>query len=358
MLDIQIKKSLPGFNLEVSFNVDREILAILGPSGCGKTMTLKCVAGLMEADEGRISLDDKVFFDSHSRVNLKSQERNVGFVFQNYALFPHMNVFKNIAFGIRSLTQEEIKEKVNLWMQKMRLNGLEKRFPGQLSAGQQQRVALARALVSEPDVLLLDEPFSALDSIVKERLEEELLQLHEFFPGQVLFVTHNLAEAYKLSSKIAVFEAGCLVQYGAKETVINNPSNRTAARLTGVKNILPAVIQKVEEARVHMELGDSKIQLKVGKEAGREWEIGQAVNLGIRSEYIQVKQPSSENTFMVMVEEIMEEISSYTVRCSLPYTAEKQLLEARIPRSSAINLIKGDSCQIYLPADKLFIMAD
>jgi len=357
MLDIQIKKSLPGFGLDISLAVEPEIMAILGPSGCGKTMTLKCIAGLIQADEGRISLDNKVFYDSHTGVNLKSQERKVGFVFQNYALFPHMNVFNNIAFGIRYLPGEEIKEKVKHWLQKMHLHGLEKRFPGQLSAGQQQRVALARALVSEPEVLLLDEPFSALDSIVKERMEEELLQMHEFFPGHVLFVTHNLAEAYKLSSKIAVFETGRLLQFGAKETVVNRPSNRTAARLTGVRNIVPAVIQKVEDARLNLELSGSKIQLEVENEPGAAWKPGQAVNLGIRSEYVQVNAKAGENSLTVMVEEVLEEISSYTIRCSFPGTGE-QLLEARIPRTAAIDLTRGDSCQLYLPADRLFIMLD
>ncbi len=357
MLDIQIKKSLPGFGLDISLAVEPEIMAILGPSGCGKTMTLKCIAGLIQADEGRISLDNKVFYDSYAGVNLKSQERKVGFVFQNYALFPHMNVFNNIAFGIRYLPGEEIKEKVKRWLQKMHLNGLEKRFPGQLSAGQQQRVALARALVSEPEVLLLDEPFSALDSIVKERMEEELLQMHEFFPGYVLFVTHNLAEAYKLSSKIAVFETGRLLQYGAKETVVNRPSNRTTARLTGVKNFIPAIVQEVEAARLNLGLCGSKIRLNVEKKPGEDWKSGQAVNLGIRSEYVQVNAKAVENTLTVMVEEVLEEISSHTVRFSLP-GAGQQLLEARIPRNAAINLNRGDSCQLYLPADKLFILLD
>lgn len=357
MLDIEIKKSLPGFKLEVSFAVEREILAILGPSGCGKTMTLKCIAGLIQADEGRIALDEKLLFDSSSGVNIKSRERNMGFVFQNYALFPHMDVFNNIAFGIRQLPVEDVKEKVRLWLQKMRLSGLEKRYPGQLSAGQQQRVALARALVSEPEVLLLDEPFSALDSIVKERLEEELLEIHEFFPGHILFVTHNLAEAYKLSSKIAVYEAGRLLQFGEKEKVINRPSNRVAARLTGVKNFLPAVVQEVESSSLNLELSGLGTRIKVERAAGEEWKTGQVVTLGIRPEYIQIKD-NGENIIAVLVEEVIEEISSYIIRCSLAGSGGEKILEARIPRTEAINLSRGDSYQFNLPADKIFIMLE
>ncbi|HBK53666.1 MAG TPA: molybdenum ABC transporter ATP-binding protein [Syntrophomonas wolfei] len=357
MLDIEIKKSLPGFKLEVSFAVEREILAILGPSGCGKTMTLKCIAGLIQADEGRIALDDRLLFDSGSGVNIKSRERNMGFVFQNYALFPHMDVFNNIAFGIRQLPVEDIKEKVRLWLQKRRLSGLEKRFPGQLSAGQQQRVALARALVSEPEVLLLDEPFSALDSIVKERLEEELLEIHEFFPGHILFVTHNLAEAYKLSSKIAVYEAGRLLQFGEKEKVVNRPSNRVAARLTGVKNFLPAVVQEVESSSLNLELSGLGTRLKAGKVPGEKWESGQVVNLGIRPEYIRIND-NGENLIAVLVEEVIEEISSYIIRCSLAGSGGEKILEARIPRTEAVNLSQGDSCQFCLPADKIFIMLE
>ncbi|MDD3023645.1 MAG: ABC transporter ATP-binding protein, partial [Syntrophomonadaceae bacterium] len=232
MLDIKIKKSLPEFRLDVSFSVEHEILAIVGPSGCGKTMTLKCIAGLFPPDEGLIALNKKVLFDSRTGINLASRQREVGFVFQNYALFPHMNVFDNVAFGIHQLNQfgnKVIRERVSNLMHKMHLGKYEKRYPGQLSGGQQQRVAIARALVTEPQVLLLDEPFSALDSIVKESLQDELLDLQKYFAGHVILVTHNLAEAYKLSSRIAVYDAGRILQWDDKKAIIDQPANAGVA---------------------------------------------------------------------------------------------------------------------------------
>jgi molybdate transport system ATP-binding protein len=183
LLEIRLKKSLPGFRLDVAFSVGSEVLAILGPSGSGKTMTLQCIAGLVCPDEGYIRLNNKVLLDSTAGVCLPPRMRKVGFVFQNYALFPHLTVKENVAFGIRNLHCPEGATRVAHWLEKMNISGLDNRYPRQLSAGQQQRVALARALAAEPEILLLDEPFSALDTQVKERLELELANLQSYYRG-------------------------------------------------------------------------------------------------------------------------------------------------------------------------------
>ena len=188
MLKARIKRALPGFDLEVDFTLNRELLVVLGPSGSGKTMTLQCIAGLTRPDEGRIELNGQVLFDSASGINLPPQKRLVGFVFQNYALFPHMTVSENVAYSIRQLPASEVKEKVDRLLNIMNVSPLAGRYPKQLSAGQQQRVAIARALAPDPDVLLLDEPFSALDSQLKERLELELLELQSEYRGSMLLV--------------------------------------------------------------------------------------------------------------------------------------------------------------------------
>ncbi|HAS28470.1 MAG TPA: hypothetical protein DCR59_04855, partial [Dehalococcoidia bacterium] len=169
MLKIEAKKELPGFNLDVRLTAESGILAILGPSGSGKTMTLQSVAGLMKPDKGYVEVNGRVLFDSENKINLPVQKRKVGFVFQHYALFPHLNVWDNIAYGLKDVPKDEIRVKIKQLLENMNINGLEGRYPRQLSAGQQQRVAIARALAPEPDVLLLDEPFSALDPILKER---------------------------------------------------------------------------------------------------------------------------------------------------------------------------------------------
>ncbi len=224
MLEVKIRKSLPGFSLDVAFNADREILALTGPSGSGKTMTLLCIAGLIRPDEGYVRLNGKALWDSVRGLSLPPRQRKVGFVFQNYALFPHLTVYDNIAFGIRRLPRREVDERVSRLLAGMNIQGLGHRYPGQLSGGQQQRVAVARALAPEPEVLLMDEPFSALDAHVKECLEDELLALHNFYQGTVLFVTHDLAEGYRVSSRIAVYESGRILQCDSKQRVIAEPA--------------------------------------------------------------------------------------------------------------------------------------
>ena len=166
-LKVHIHSKLKGFELKVDFETNGKPMGILGASGCGKSMTLKCIAGIMTPDEGYIELRGKVLFDSKNKINLKPQDRKVGYLFQNYALFPNMTVAQNIAVGIRGSKSEKT-EVVTKMLHNFHLQGLEKRYPSQLSGGQQQRVALARILAYEPDALLLDEPFSALDAYLKE----------------------------------------------------------------------------------------------------------------------------------------------------------------------------------------------
>ena len=250
MLEVNIKRKLHGFQLDTSFSVNQEILAVLGPSGSGKTMTLQCIAGLVKPDSGLIKLNDKILYDSSSKINLSPQMRRVGFVFQNYALFPHRTVYENIAYGIHNLPKSEIKERVFTLMEKMNINELSQRYPCQLSGGQQQRTALARAIAPEPEILLLDEPFSALDTQVKERLEIELLSLQDFYKGNILLVTHNLDEGYKMASKIAIYDSGRIIQCDSKQRVIESPANQRVARLTGVRNLFKGTVILAEDKQV------------------------------------------------------------------------------------------------------------
>jgi molybdate transport system ATP-binding protein len=309
LLEVNIKKAYPGFKLDVSFSVDREILAILGPSGSGKTMTLQCIAGLLRPDEGLIKLNDKVLLDSARKVNLSTQVRRVGFVFQNYALFPHLTVDQNVAYGIKDRPKDEIKPRVAELLEKMHIGGLGQRYPRQLSAGQQQRVALARAIAPEPDVLLLDEPFSALDSQVKERLELELMNLQNFYRGNILFVTHDLAEGYKLASKIAVYESGRVVQCDQKKRVIESPANRTVARLTGVRNIMEGKITAIEGSTVRVAVPELGGELVVKTDNTGGLALHQGVTIGIRPEYVHIVDQPGQNTFKCKPDRIVEGVS-------------------------------------------------
>lgn len=183
LLKVDIQKELKEFNLEMDFELKQGCLGILGPSGCGKSMTLKSIAGIVDPDSGFISLntgEETVYYDSNKKTNLKPQKRNVGYLFQNYALFPNMTVEENVAVG---LGENQDKKIVSEMIERFHLQGLEKRYPRQLSGGQQQRVALARILAYGPDVILLDEPFSAMDTVLKERLRIELIKLLDYYNG-------------------------------------------------------------------------------------------------------------------------------------------------------------------------------
>ena len=197
MLEVQIYKKLAEFDLDVSFQVDDNILGFMGASGSGKSMTLKCIAGIETPDQGRIVLNGRVLFDSEKKINVPIQKRNVGYMFQSYALFPNMNVYENISVGLRARKVKDVDIVVQKVMQQFRIFELASRYPKQLSGGQRQRVALARLMAYEPDVLLLDEPFSALDEDLKEDLLRELkseLQISK----PVIFVSHDKEEVNKL----------------------------------------------------------------------------------------------------------------------------------------------------------------
>lgn len=235
-LEVNIKKKLKGFTLQVSFSTEKNTFGILGASGCGKSMTLKCISGIMTPDEGKIILNNRVLFDSNQKINLPPQERNVGYLFQNYALFPNMNVEKNISIGYNGKSEEK-NYKVSQMMEMFQLEGLEKKYPTQLSGGQQQRVALARMLIYEPEIMLFDEPFSALDVYLKEELQLQLSDLLHRVDKQALLVTHDRDEAYRLCDHTMVLDRGKVLSYGDTRELFLQPRLVQVARLTGCKNI-------------------------------------------------------------------------------------------------------------------------
>ena len=209
-LEVKIYKKLKEFDLHVDFCVEDLVVGLMGHSGSGKSMILKCIAGIMTPDEGRIVLDDQVLFDSSQKINLIPQKRNVGYLFQNYALFDNMNVYQNIETGLKAhnISKKETKEKINQMLKTFQLEGLEKRYPRQLSGGQKQRVALARLLTYQPNVILLDEPFSALDSDLKGQLQDELISILAQYKQPTIFVSHDRKEVKKICQKIYKINKG------------------------------------------------------------------------------------------------------------------------------------------------------
>ena len=303
-LHVDIKKRLGSFVLESAFEQDGGVLGLLGASGCGKSMTLKCIAGIEKPDEGRIVLDGRVLYDSAARVNLPPQQRQVGYLFQNYALFPNMTVRQNIAVGLhrekdRRKRERELEDAIHLFQ----LDGLENHRPHQLSGGQQQRVALARILVNRPQLLMLDEPFSALDSHLRLRLQMELKERLSTFGRDVLMVTHSRDEAYHMCGRIAVMESGKIKIVKETKELFADPESICAAAITGCKNIASA--RKIGEYEV--EVPDWGIRLTTAKPVRDD-----VTAVGIRAHYFNTK--TLQNRADVVYAGEMEEPFEVSVR--------------------------------------------
>ena len=236
-------------------------MVLFGPSGAGKSLMLKMISGLVRPDAGVVTMAGEPVFDSGAGIDIPIRGRATGYLFQEYALFPHMTVFANIAYGING-TRAEVESKVAELIKVMRLAGLERRYPSELSGGQKQRTALARTLATGPRVLLLDEPFSALDYQVREKLRADLLKIHSIFPITTIVVTHDLEEAFMLSERIAVINDGRIEQLGSREEVFYRPVTRNVARFVGTRNIFRGRVRSSADAHVVIDspdLGEIKV---------------------------------------------------------------------------------------------------
>ena len=359
MLEVRIKRVLRGFTLDVGFSIDGEVLSILGPSGSGKTMTLLCIAGLVCPDEGYVKLNDKVLLDSKRQVNVPANKRRIGFAFQNYALFPHLTARENISYGIRHWGADKSKKRVSELLELMSIPSLGDRYPNQLSAGQQQRVALARALAPEPEVLLLDEPLSALDSIIRERLQLEIKALPDFYKGNIVFVTHDLAEGYNIGSRIAVFESGRIVQNDRREIVVGCPSSRTVARLVGIKNLMKGSVTRMIESGALINIPELGGDVRVAIRKPTTLSEGQKVTIGIRPEHIQLADSPGENTFLATVDTLTQGIAATDYRFRVSTDKPGGHLVARMPSRPDLEILsQGQSTYLFLPQDRVLVIAD
>ena len=237
-LYVDIEKRLGAFRLKSKFEVADETLALLGASGCGKSVTLKCIAGIVTPDRGRIVLNGRVLFDSEKKTDLTPQQRRVGYLFQQYALFPNMTVEQNILCGIREGSRSEKRALAAEKIRMFRLEGLEKKHPAQLSGGQQQRVAIARALVTGPAIICMDEPLSNLDAKLRVQLRNELKKMQKDFGITTIYVTHDQEEALTLSDRIAVFNKGFIEQIGTPNEVYNHSQTEFVCNFIGDINRL------------------------------------------------------------------------------------------------------------------------
>ena len=300
-LTVRIQKRYGEFLLDADFSVERgESLALLGASGSGKSTALQCVAGIRRPDRGRIVLDGEVLFDSERRIDLPPRRRRIGYLFQQYALFPHMTVEQNIAAGLTGPDRRRARtaELVAL----LRLEGMERLLPRQLSGGQQQRTALARILASEPRVILLDEPLSALDGGLRWQLEQELREALERFGGPAVWVSHDLGEIRRSCRRVCVLEEGRSSPAAETRALVEKPGTAGEARITGCRNVVRAC-PGPEPGLVRIP------EWNVVLRASEPWRE-EASLLGVRAERVRLAEEGAENAFPCRVRRLTEDLSS------------------------------------------------
>lgn len=350
-LSVKIRKDFGSFKLDVAFEADNRVTGLLGASGCGKSMTLRCIAGIVKPDEGKIVLDGVTLFDSEKHINLPPQERQVGLLFQNYALFPNMTVEQNLMTGLcrekdRSVKQAAVKE----MMKKFYLTGLEKHHPSQLSGGQQQRVALARILISKPKILMLDEPFSALDSYLKWELEMELADRLKEFTGTTLLVSHSRDEVYRLCDHVCVISEGTSQPVVSIRELFDAPRTQAAALLSGCKNYSRAVPAGDRQVTAL----DWGVTLQCGRPVP-----GHITMLGVRSHYLAPCKADAVNAIEGLVTRVVDDVFS-TVIMVRPVTAvcagKNSSIRMELPKEEAAAIREGDHIHIGVsPTDILLL---
>lgn len=350
-LYVDIEKRCGDFLLRVQFETDKEVFAILGASGCGKSLTLKCIAGIEKPDRGIIRLDDTVYFDSERQIDLQVRKRKVGYLFQDYALFPNMTVFENIMCGAKD------RGKAMDFVRRFYLEGKEKLYPAQLSGGQKQRAAMARMLSACPAILMLDEPFSALDSPLKMQLERELMQVIEDFGKPVLFVSHDRNEVYRMTDRIAVMDQGKIADIQPKKELFQSPGTLAATLLTGCKNIT-----RLEADREgHVLAVDWGIRIKAEglKKTGQKGNGIPYRYAGFRAHYFQVAPEMEEaNVLECEILRVIEDTFSYVVLFrNRGYQAEGEysVLTYEVPKEKW-EQIRGSRLFLKIPQDKLIFM--
>jgi molybdate transport system permease protein len=326
-LQIEIDKALENFRLQVVLRTGRGALGLLGASGAGKSMTLRMIAGVATPDRGRIVLNGRVLYDDATGINLSAASRKIGVVFQDYALFPHLTVAENVGFGLRALPEKERQSRVRQLLELMRIAELADRYPREISGGQKQRVAIARCMAIEPDALLLDEPFAALDPQLRRQTEEQLRETLASYRGVVIFVTHDMEEAFRFCSDLAVLDRGNVIAFGPRIELFERPQTVAGARLTGCKNIVPARREAAD--RVSVELWGCELV-----SAAKVPEL--LTHIGVRSHQILFQQPAeAANTFscwLVNTSEAPHEMTLYLRLQAAPREGEVAHLQADIPK--------------------------
>ena len=322
MIYVDIEKKFGKFTLKTKFQFDNEIMGLLGASGSGKSLTLKCIAGIEKPDKGRIILNDRVLFDSEKKINISPKDRKIGYLFQDYALFPNMNVYENIKVGIRE--GENFDKLIMEKLEEMRISHLKDKKINEISGGEKQRVALARLLINKPEIILLDEPFSALDDYLKSKIELEVSEVLRNYKIPTILVSHSREEVYRLCNEICVMSNGKSEDLMNKKELFKNPKTFSSCLISGCKNF--SKIEKISENRLRAL--DWNIELETSDTILEEHKI-----LGIRAHLIELEK-SDENSFAVEVERVVEDVFTYIIlvrkkdaKNSIRIEVDKHILE-------------------------------
>jgi iron(III) transport system ATP-binding protein len=335
---------------QVGFKVEEgELFTLLGPSGCGKSTTLMSIAGFQQPEEGRIAVGDEVFFDASRNLAVPAEQRNLGIVFQSYAVWPHMTVFDNLAFPlkVRRVKKAEIRARVLEVLELVEMVDYEKRYPHQLSGGQQQRVALARALVYSPSVLLLDEPFSNLDAKLRERARAWVKELQQTLHLTTIFVTHDQDEALSMSDRIAVMSAGRVLQVGTPEEIYRRPTSRFVAEFVGRVNLIEGVASGVGAGHVEVAVAGSPQRLTIGADGASG-----PVTIALRPEAVSLfpaddRSSNGTNTWEAEVKTVAFLGDHY----------EYDVLVGSVPLTvQSSRLVPGERIRVHIPADACAIL--
>lgn len=346
-IHVDIEKSFRDFSLKVKFDTVSTSTGILGASGSGKSMTLRCIAGIEQPDKGQILINGKPVFDSEKGINLKPQERHVGYLFQNYALFPTMTVWENICCGFRG-EKKNRDQAVEDFIRRYHLKGLEKHDPSQLSGGQQQRVALARMMIGEPEVILLDEPFSALDGFLKDVLQRDMQDFLREYSGDMVMVTHSRDEAFRFCRELMLLREGKTLTSGNTRALFEQPGLVEAAKLTGCKNF-----SRIEKLGNHYLFAlDWGVSLRTEKVIDPE-----ITHVAIRGHWIQGKDVRGENCIPCQVGEYVETTFEHQYLIKTPGTEDEAVLWWMRPRESfGDHREKNLPEYLYLPPEKLMLL--
>jgi len=341
-LRIDITKRLGDITLDMHFQAKDELVGLFGASGSGKSMTLLCIAGLVTPDAGMIELNGRTLFDSHRKINVPPRERRVGLLFQSYALFPRMTVEQNIASGLMNSRLDA--NKIKRLMEMLQLGGLERRYPRQLSGGQQQRVALARMLASNPELIMLDEPFSALDNQLKQELEDDFLAAIHSFKGTALYISHSIEEIHNYCTSTVVIENGHVIEEGITSTIITQPKKIGTAKLLCMRNM--GLVEWIDGNTVKVPAWGILFSLVKGPSP--------CTHIVVPVDSVVFSPLASSDSLEAVVERTV--MKSNSVLAYLRFPKAQDLFIASVPLMQASSMRKGSSVRIRIEQESILML--